>query len=428
MPRETRSNSDRKPKGTETLPLPKSNMAEGKSNLTLQDVMNSITNLEKKLNKKIDEQSSDIKKNQDEKSEKIQSQLKTIEDGLSTNSDTVTTLQKNIDAQQATIHKLENKVEQLENDKRSHNLIIEGLREEDNEDLRATIDELLADIEMNFNVEWCDSIFRMGVKRQGPSRRPVKIILPFLIYRGAILRNAYKLKGMRKWNGVFIQEDLTPEAQQKKKETRAIFAYGKSKGLDIKMKGSHLVIDGMKYTSNENLPHELSIEAAKVIKVKDGLAFQGPHAPYSNLHKVHFVHKGTPYNSSEQALHHTRAVVGKQQHMADRIMEETDTYRILRLGKLVQDTEETKQECKKYLADILVDKFGQNPALKAKLMANDGHFYEATTNPTYGCGFTLSQCDQIYKENITAGNQLGLELERTRDYFRGQEAQDGGAN
>ena len=114
--------------------------------------------------------------------------------------------------------------------------------------------------------------------------------------------------------------------------------------------------------------------------------------------------------------------------MADRIMEETDTYRILRLGKLVQDTEETKQECKKYLADILVDKFGQNPALKAKLMANDGHFYEATTNPTYGCGFTLSQCDQIYKENITAGNQLGLELKRTRDYFRGQEAQDGGAN
>ena len=158
MPRETRSNSDRKPKGTETLPLPKSNMAEGKSNLTLQDVMNSITNLEKKLNKKIDEQSSDIKKNQDEKSEKIQSQLKTIEDGLSTNSDTMTALQKNIDAQQATIHKLENKVEQLENDKRSHNLIIEGLREEDNEDLRATIDELLADIEMNFNVEWCDSI------------------------------------------------------------------------------------------------------------------------------------------------------------------------------------------------------------------------------------------------------------------------------
>ena len=56
------------------------------------------------------------------------------------------------------------------------------------------------------------------------------------------------------------------------------------------------------------------------------------------------------------------------------------------------------------------------------------HFYEATTNPTYGCGFMLSQCDQIYKENITAGNQLGLELEQTRDYFRGQEAQDGGAN
>ena len=156
----------------------------------------------------------------------------------------MTALQKNIDVQQATIHKLENKVEQLENDKRSHNLIIEGLREEDNKDLRATIDELLADIEMNFNVEWCDSIFRMGVKRQGPSRQPVKIILPFLIYRGAILRNAYKLMGMRKWNGVFIQ--------QKKKETRAIFAYGKSKGLDIKMKGSHLVIDRMKYTSNES--------------------------------------------------------------------------------------------------------------------------------------------------------------------------------
>ena len=206
---------------------------------------------------------------------------------------------------------------------------------------------------------------------------------------------------------------LTLEAQLKKKETRAIFAYGKSKGLDVKLKGSHLVVDGVKYTTNENLPHDLSIENAKVINVKDGIAFRGPHAPYSNLHKVNFIHKGVPYNSSEQALHHTRATVGKQDNVADEIMKETNTYKIMNLGKKIQDTEEVKQNLPQYLADILIDKFGQNPDLKAKLLANDGHFFEATTNSTNESGFTLGQCDQICAENVNAGNQLGIEQEIT---------------
>ena len=130
--------------------------------------------------------------------------LANIEQGISTNSDTVTALQKTIDTQQKTIYKLEERLSQLENKQCSHNLVVEGLKENNNEDVRDLIDRMFADMEVSFNVEWCDSIYRMGVKRQGPSRRLVKVVFPFIIYKNAVLRNAFKLKDQQKWKGVFI--------------------------------------------------------------------------------------------------------------------------------------------------------------------------------------------------------------------------------
>ena len=37
----------------------------------------------------------------------------------------------------------------------------------------------------------------------------------------------------------------------------------------MKMRGNNLVIDGIRYASTEALPHDLSIEKAKTVNVKD---------------------------------------------------------------------------------------------------------------------------------------------------------------
>ena len=66
----------------------------------------------------------------------------------------------------------------------------------------------------------------------------------FLAYKHEIYRNVYKLKNNNKWKGVYLQDNLTRLEQEKKKDTRAIYTYTKSKGVEIRMKGSNLVIDG----------------------------------------------------------------------------------------------------------------------------------------------------------------------------------------
>ena len=137
-----------------------------------------------------------------------------------------------------------------------------------------------------------------------------------------------------------LQDDLSLSDQVKKKEPKAIFAYAKSKGVDVKMRRNNLVIDRIRYSSTEALPHDLSIEKAKIVKVKDGLAFQGEHAPLSNLHRRDFKFEGRDHNSSVQALQFKHATVCKQVHVAQKIIETKKSYEIIRLANKLDESEE----------------------------------------------------------------------------------------
>ena len=128
--------------------------------------------------------------------------------------------------------------------------------------------------------QWSGSIISTvwEKQQQGNDRRSIMLSFPFLTYKHEIYRNVYKRKNIKKWKGVYLQDDLTPQGQEKKKDSRAIYAFAKSKGIDIKMRGNNLIIDSVRYGPDNKLPHDLSIANAKTVKVKDGLAFQGKHA------------------------------------------------------------------------------------------------------------------------------------------------------
>ena len=393
---------------------------------TIQDVLNSIKNMELRLDAKMDEQVKILKTNQEASDKKIEGKINNIEKGLSNHSDEMSLLQKKSDRQQATITKLEARIKSMERKQKSHNMLIEGLKEKNNENLRLIVDEMLEDMEISFNVEWIDCIYRVGTKRNNSDRRPVMLNFPFLSYKHEIFRNVYKLHDMKKWKGVYLQDDLSMSEQLKKKETRAIYVFAKSQGMDVKMRGNNLIIDGIKYSQDDELPHNLLIEKAKTVKVKDGVAFQGKHAPYSNLHPCQFKFEGRDHTSSEQALQYKNVTVCKQDHVARKIMETDEPYDIMGLASKLGDNEEWNRECVTHLKPILKAKFDQNPHLKAKLMAEKGHFYEATTHPVFGAGLTLAQSQQICKANVTTGNKPGDELELLRDFYIQQEVNKNG--
>ena len=114
--------------------------------------------------------------------------------------------------------------------------------------------------------------------------------------------------------------------------------------------------------------------------------------------------------------------------MADKILKTDDPQECMRLGKKLGENAEWTKDCVTYLRPIIKAKFDQNPDLKAKLAAVKGHFYEATTHPVFGAGLTLAQSQHICKENITAGNKLGEELDLLRDYYVRSETEQGGEN
>ena len=240
---------------------------------------------------------------------------------------------------------------------------MEGLPESNNEDIRATIDELLNDIGCNFTVDWCDSVYRMGVRSEGNKRgRPIKVVFPYLRYKHLFFKNLYKLKDMPEWKGTYVNDDLTPVKQAERNEMRAVFSYAKSKNIDCQLRGAKLIVDKRRYTyaDMKNLPLGLSIEAAKMIPVEDGLAFQSKHAPLSNLHPCKIRHKENDFTPVEQGLQHEHAVTCKRDDIATKIMSTNDPEKIMQLARGLPDSGEWNGKEVEVCTDLNKKKHKQN--------------------------------------------------------------------
>ena len=101
-------------------------------------------------------------------------------------------------------------------------------------------------------------------------------MFPYIRYKHLLYKQLYKLGTLQGWKGVYVNDDMSQPKQAQRKEMRAIFSFAKSTGSDCHLRGSRLIVDKKPYTYEnlKDLPHGLSIEAAKMVKVQDGLAFQ----------------------------------------------------------------------------------------------------------------------------------------------------------
>ena len=226
-----------------------------------------------------------------------------------------------------------------------------------------------------------------------------------------------KLKNNVAWKGVHLNDALSPKEQREAKDLRCIYAAGKTKGLDIKMKGNALLIDGIKFTYKEieNLPYGLTMEPVKILEVKDGFAFQSHHSFLSNMYKTDIVYEGETYKTAEHLYtaefvkHHDRVDMIKD------IFDTEDGYAAKRLicNLKVRDTWENVKY--KIMKNKVILKFDQNDSIRDKLLATTGYLYEATKDMDFGCGMTLGQNMEICQENIKGKNMLGSILCEYRD-------------
>ena len=336
-------------------------------------------------------------------------------------------LENSASYQAAIINKQAEKLASLDNDKRRSNLIIHGVKEKDSPPPRQVANDLFTELGVPFGEGDCDYIYRIGPSQQGNDRpRPILIQLTKLRHKGEVFRNVHKLKDKAKWAPVHISEDLTDENSRKQRDLKAIAALATDLGYEARVNGLTISIDGKKFTYNniDQLPDDLTLSAAKTIKVKNGIAFQGPHSPLSAMHKCPIVDGDNDYKSLEQGYFHKAATHHQMPGLARTILMTEKPFELHDLGKKIKYDQVWNNGKLNTLDELNYQKFSQNPSLRKFLLdTGKATLYEATKDPFYGCGLTLAQRKSI-NDQSPGKNEFGKSVMRARDRLL---AETGGA-
>ena len=220
------------------------------------------------------------------------------------------------------LHELEDKIKQIERKRRRNILIIEGLEEKEGERANIVLDKIFEDLNVGYKADICTAVFRRGKgvsdkeNKTGANRtgnngrndaefhrpRPLVVIFPSVAEKAAIFRNLKNLQGKEEWNRVYFNDDLTETQANEQRDVRALAAYAKSVGYNVRVKAGNLVLDGriFKYHELYKLPRDLTLAKAKTLNILNDKAvvFQSQHSPLSNLFPSNIIYRGQVYLSS----------------------------------------------------------------------------------------------------------------------------------
>ena len=255
------------------------------------------------------------------------------------------------------------------------------------------------------------------------SRRPrnnlVRFVSPF--WKQEVFRNISKAKDSNKWTGIHVQDDLSQEVIEQRRDLRCLAALAKEKGHRVSLRGRALVIAEQRYGFNDidKMPDGISMENAKLTQVEDGWAFQGHHAFLSTMFQCQIKHKGQDFNCAEQAYVYDMAEDAGDQRAMVKVRECQNGYAVKRLGNKTKRSANWNDKKLGCAEKIQEKKFEQNPVLKERLKNLKGKIYEATRDDFFGSGLTLAQKHHLGKPQQKGLNHLGLTLEKMRDNLQG---------
>ena len=337
---------------------------------------------------------------------------------------------------QVTVHglrltDLENKIEQLERDRRRSSLVIDGVKEEEDEDVADIVKAVFEDAGVDFKTRVCINIYRRGkVNNRGgdqegaAQRRPRPIVVVFLRHteKAKFFGNLKNLKGKEKWNNIYFNDDLTELQQIEQRDLRSLVAYAKLIGKEAKVRGGALWYEGRRYRHEDlhRLPEVISLLKAKTLNILSGSAivFQSPHSPLSNLFPCNLLFRGECFLSAEGAYQYVRALTSGYEREADLIKLERNPYKAKKQGQLLRATDEWNATCEDVMKEILTAKFTTIDFCRDFLLqTGTKRLFEGTGDRRWGCGIPISRYWLITLK-CPGKNILGLQLESVRDEIR----------
>lgn len=301
-------------------------------------------------------------------------------------------------------------------------LRVEGLFENNGENLITNVASTLSRTGIACSVDDIDYVKRIGKHKQGATR-PVLVKFLHESKRNLILYNRANLN--RNTNSlIWINDDVSDHTRRQRKTVRDIAAYAKSMGqTDLKIHGDGLLVGNGKYKHQDLdlLPSHLSIANAKQPAYESDLYFQSEYSPLSNFYSSP-IDDGfdTRYSSAEQFFQHKKALFHNYTLTANKIMLNRDPYELKRLGNLVQISQEWRDTEEDLMLNILRSKFTQNQGL-AEILINTGqlHLHEASSDPKWSTGVELAS-KALQSGSWPGQDRLGFLLESIRAELLGQ--------
>ena len=339
------------------------------------------------------------------------------------------------------LSELEIKIERLEREKRRNIIVVEGVIEQVDKSSPDIISELFQDLKVDLDLLNCDRVYRRGkeppktgegngpeVAENNRGRRhedkPRPTIVGFKVHKDKvkIYKHLKNLKGVERWDRVYVNDDLTELQQTQLRDLRSLSAFASSLGRESTVRACFIWVSGRRYSYEEigRLAPEITFEKAKTLSFLggEGIAFQSAHAPLSNLYPCNVIFRGRAFLSSKGALHYTRAVFCDRLVEARDIEFERNAYRVKKIGGAFKHTKEWDAIVEDELLQILVVKFSTNPYCKKALLATaNKKLFEATGDRTWACGLPLMKIHELTDPPL-GKNRMGKALEKVRDIIR----------
>ena len=163
------------------------------------------------------------------------------------------------------LQEIEEKIEQIEREKRRNILVIEGVQEKEGEKVMEIVNKIFGDLNLGFGAEICTGIYRRGrnpsdnrennkegaAERVDPIRRPLVIIFPSVAEKAAVFRNLKNLNGKEEGRRVFFNDDLTETQASEQRDLRALAAFAKARGYEARARAGLLELERMRYRYHE---------------------------------------------------------------------------------------------------------------------------------------------------------------------------------
>ena len=246
------------------------------------------------------------------------------------------------------------KVNQQENYSRRYNLLFDGVKEEQNEDCKQTIMNILRE-KLQLAMDWTvDVAHRNGKPVQGKNR---KIIVKFrsLEHRQLVWANRRKLKD----TSLFMSEDFCEETKSARSRLTPIMKAAWKHQHNAKLVKDELIIEGVHYTLSTL--HSTSGPKVSTPTIQENtIAFYGQLSPLSNFHPARFTVDGQEFVSSEHYFQHAKALHCDQDNIASSIMNAPDPAVAKRLGNQVKPNNSWNQRMFLVMITGCIAKFEQN--------------------------------------------------------------------